>query len=224
MNNRYHRSKTLSASEDEKQERRKCFSLEARCNSKTSDYDLGLFPDRIKGRLVVKFKTSSFLSEDSTRGASAFSQLFCKLITGKSYHIHPQRQTALFCSARGRWWCWGAGFAMRQLPLQEPSFCWTEPAMHAHFNIYALISVLRLPERTPLCDHWLLFWPPPWEKGWGCCPEPWRPHQTSQAQYFCCSYQANEQSVQSLGSTFSFLLTLRTSFFHHVLWYGHPFP
>lgn len=97
----------------------------------------------------------------------------------------------------------------------------SRPCMH--ISISMPWSQLRLPERT-LCDHWLLFWPPLWEKGWGCCPEPWRRHQTSQAQYFCCSYQANEQSVQSLGSTFSFLLTLWTSFFHHILWYGHPFP
>lgn len=53
-----------------------------------------------------------FLSEDSTRGAFAFSQLFCKLITGESYHIQPWRQTALFCSGRGGGWCWGAGFAI----------------------------------------------------------------------------------------------------------------
>lgn len=93
-----------------------------RCNSETSDYDLGLFPDRIKGRLVVKFKTSSFLSEDSTSGGFAFSQLFCKLITGESDRIPPWRQTALFRCGGGGPWGWVAGFVLGQLPLQEPSF------------------------------------------------------------------------------------------------------
>lgn len=122
-----------------------------------------------------------------------FLNCFANWLLGKVIASHPG-DTALFCCGRGGRWGGGAGFALGQLPLQEPSFLpRTEQAMHVHFGICALISMSRLPERTPLCDHWLLFWPPPREKGWGCCPELRRPRRTSQAQCFCCTCQANRQ-------------------------------
>lgn len=69
-------NKTHSALEDEKQGREGNAFPQKGCNSKTSDYDLDLFPDRLKGRLVVKFKTSSFLYEDPTRVPLPFLSCF----------------------------------------------------------------------------------------------------------------------------------------------------
>lgn len=63
----------------------------------TSDYDSSLFPDRIKGRLVVKFKISPFLSEASTRRAFAFFQLFFKLIIHARYLIQWVLQIGGHC-------------------------------------------------------------------------------------------------------------------------------
>lgn len=68
---------TPSLPREEKQASRGNSSAFQTMQFQTSDYDLSLFPDRIKDRLVVKFKLSLFLSEALTRGAFAsFSIVF----------------------------------------------------------------------------------------------------------------------------------------------------
>lgn len=79
----------------------------------------------------------------------------------ESYHIQPWREGSLFCSGRG------SGDGMESQLSPEPSFSRaSRPAMHTSASM-PRSPFWRHQLRTPICDCWLLFWPPPPEKCWG---------------------------------------------------------
>lgn len=152
--------------------------------------------------MIVKFKTSSlFLSEDSTRGAFAFSQLFCKLITQGSYHVPPPEMgTSLHALLRQQRGCSGPRLVVEGWEGRSSARGLT----HAHFRIYALTSILRPRGRLPLHDDggpW--FSDPPGEKRWviflSC--------RAKLGAGFCCTSQAHDEMGQDFECLFSFLRT-----------------
>lgn len=159
----------------------------------TSDYDLGLFPDRIKGKLVVKLKTSSFFIWRFNQGSLCLFSIVLQIdYLGKL--SHPTLETGSPLHAQ-----WQESIAAAALVLEGPSSSRaSRPRMR--------ISISSLWSQFSGCQEGRLymtteatgrFSDPPGKKSWGVFQSYGDSIRLGKLTHgFCCTGQAHDETVQ----------------------------